>query len=53
MGIFSIDENPAYSEVESKLIKIKNIIQDKDLTDRNKIFLIKKILKNKGMKNNA
>ena len=44
MGMFSIDENPAYLEKEFKLNKIKNIIQSDYLTDGDKILYIKKIL---------
>ena len=45
MGMFSIDENPTYTETQSKLDMIEKIIVEYDfLNDTEKIRLIKNIL---------
>lgn len=46
MGMFSIDENPAFLEQDLKIKKIKNIIKS-NLNDAEKIFYIKLILDGK------
>ena len=46
MGMFSIDENPAFLEQDLKIKKIKNIIKS-NLNDAEKIFYIKLILDRK------
>ena len=55
MGMFSMDENPFYLEKEFKLHRIEDIIQNKYLTNEDKILYIKRILfeKNIGENNNA
>jgi len=52
MGMFSIDENPFYLEKEFKLHRIENIIQNKYLTNEDKILYIKKVLFGKDIKEN-
>lgn len=52
MGMFSIDEDPFNLEKEFKLYSIKVIIQNKDLTDEEKILCIRKVLFGKDIKEN-
>lgn len=52
MGMFSMDENPFYLEKEFKLHRIEDIIQNKYLTNENKILHIKKVLFGKNIEEN-
>ena len=50
--MFSIDENPFYLEKEFKLHRIENIIQNKYLTNEDKILYIKRVLSGRDIEEN-
>ena len=44
MGMFSIDENPAYQDLVDIIEGIRRAVYDKDYTDEEKLFVIRQIL---------